>query len=239
MSALDRHARIALSFSGGKDSLACIYLLAPRLDRITVYHCDPGDLLPETEAVVRHVEQLCPRFVRIRTDVTAWIADHGLPSDLLPYSAHQVGRAIGQGVALSGRYECCLQNIMAPLYYRIKEDGNTLLIRGTKTSDMPKMPVLSGQTLEGIEFYYPIQDWNDDDVLAYLRAVGAPVSRAYEHVKNSLDCARCSAWWSEGRGAYLRRYHPDISDEYQTRLRTIAHEVSGSIAALSRELGAD
>ena len=42
-SILDRHERIALQFSGGKDSLALWGLMRPHLDRVVVYHVDTGD----------------------------------------------------------------------------------------------------------------------------------------------------------------------------------------------------
>jgi 3'-phosphoadenosine 5'-phosphosulfate sulfotransferase (PAPS reductase)/FAD synthetase len=45
-SRLQAHAagKVALLFSGGKDSRALIELFRPYLNGITVYHCDTGDM---------------------------------------------------------------------------------------------------------------------------------------------------------------------------------------------------
>ena len=239
MSVLERHEKRALAFSGGKDSLACVYLLADRLPDLTVYHVDTGDFLPETRAVVQGIERVAPRFVRIETDAAAWMAENGMPSDLLPFASHAVGRMVGQErVKLSARYDCCFANVMWPLYERIKADGNTLLIRGTKRCDEARFPAYSGDVIDGVEVFHPIEDWSDEDVWEYLQSVGAKPSLAYERVRRSMDCARCPAWWSEGRGAYLKQHHPQMFADYQGRLATVYSGLDGSLRSLAAELEA-
>ncbi len=237
ISPLLRHDKVALSFSGGKDSLACVYLLRDYLDNITVYHLDTGDLLPEVRDVVSQVEAFCPNFVHIQEDVRSWIAEYGLPTDLLPYSTHGVGVMGGQsGAKLVTRYHCCFMNLMWPVWSRIKEDGNTLCIRGTKLVDMKKLPANSGEIHEGVEMWFPVNDWSHDQVQTYLREVGAPHNPIYDHMTNSPECARCPAWWSEGRAAWLRSRHPDLFADYARDLRIVANEVAGPINDLRREL---
>lgn len=237
MAPFSRHERIALSFSGGKDSMACLYMLRDELPRIHVYHVDTGDFLPETVEVVERVRAMCPNFTTIETGVAGWISENGLPTDLLPFSSHPLGRAIGQErVRLSARYDCCFANVMWPLLERIRADGMTLLIRGTKTADMPHMPVVDGDVMVGVEFCYPIQGWSDQEVLDYLRQVGAPISRVYDYAKSSLDCATCPAWWTDKRAAYLRRNHPALHETYRQRLGVILEELRPSMAALLGEV---
>lgn len=237
MSPLSRHEKIALSFSGGKDSLACVYLLRNHLNRLTVYHYDTGDLLPEVRHVVSEVEAFCPNFVHIQGDVRGWIAEYGLPTDLLPYSTHGIGVLAGQNrTKLVTRYHCCFSNLMWPVWDRIKADGNTLCIRGTKLSDQTKLPAYSGDVIEGLELWFPINDWSHDQVQTYLRKVGAPHNPIYDHMTNSPECARCPAWWSEGRAAWLRDKHPELFADYSRDLRVVAREVVGPINDLRREL---
>lgn len=234
---LDRHARAALCFSGGKDSLACVYLVGPFLDRITVYHVDTGDLLPETETLVSQVQAFVPHFVRLETDVAAWIAGNGLPSDLVPYSSHPIGQALGQaGRRIVPRYDCCWANIMWPLFARIQADGHTLVIRGVKAADFPRLPVTSGAVIGDLEIWHPVQDWTDHDVFSFLAKQEVPLPRIYDYVDSGPDCARCSAWWSEQRGAYLHRFHPELWREYDARLRVIAAEIAAPLALLEREM---
>jgi phosphoadenosine phosphosulfate reductase len=238
LSPLDRHEKIALSFSGGKDSLAVIYLLRSHLHRMTVYHVDSGDMLPETHEIVDHVASFAPNFVRIHTDSQAWIAQYGFPTDLMPHSAHPLGQAMDEHtVKLTSRYDCCISNLMMPLWQRaIVDDYNTLLIRGTKRADMRRLPIGNADRQGPVELFYPIQEWSHAQVFDYLREVGAPVSRAYDLMNTSPDCARCTAWWSEGRAEYLRLHHPELWQDYRDRLERVAIELVGPIENLRREL---
>jgi phosphoadenosine phosphosulfate reductase len=236
---VSRHQKIALCCSGGKDSLAVLYLLRPLLDRITVYHMDTGDLLPEIIEVVEHVQGIAPHFVHVRSDANAWMAENGMPTDLLPYSAHEVGRVTGQEkTRLVGRYECCFANLMWPLIERIQADGNTLVIRGTRKEEMARIPAPSGAVLQGLEFWNPIEDWSRAEVMDYLKSQNAPIPRLYGHMVQAPECARCPAWWSEKRAAYLREFHPNLARDYSARLRIIAAEIEGSIRDFQAELQA-
>jgi 3'-phosphoadenosine 5'-phosphosulfate sulfotransferase (PAPS reductase)/FAD synthetase/SAM-dependent methyltransferase len=232
-----RHDRIALSFSGGKDSLACAYLLRPVMDRVTIYHNDTGDLLPEVREVVEHVRSFWTgRFVTVQGDVNGWIDQHGLPTDLLPYTAHPIGEMMGHRKhRLVTRYDCCFANLMWPVMERMKANGNTLVIRGTKTADLPKLPAKSGDTWEGVEIYLPLADWTNADVFAYLRSVDAPIARIYDHYENAPECATCSAWCGEKRAAYLARFHPDLLPRYAERMRAVADEISSPLASFQAE----
>jgi len=59
------HDKMALQFSGGKDSLALAYLLKPYWGRLTFYHLDTGDLLPEIRDLVALFAAKVPHFVRV------------------------------------------------------------------------------------------------------------------------------------------------------------------------------
>jgi 3'-phosphoadenosine 5'-phosphosulfate sulfotransferase (PAPS reductase)/FAD synthetase len=239
LSPLDRHEKIALSWSGGKDSTAVLHMLGRELHRMTVYHVDTGDLLPEMREHVRAFEGLIPNFVRINTNVAQWNIEHGLPTDLLPHSAHRIGQLMGEDkIRLVSRYDCCAANLMAPLYDRVMADGNTLLIRGTKRCDMRRLPVQSGEAPDGIELWYPLLDFSHADVFDYLVQHHIPMPRLYQHMTNAPECARCTAWWREGRGAYLAKFYPVLAQQYQARLRLIAGEIGPSIDALAGELDA-
>lgn len=234
---LERHGKGALMFSGGKDSTAVLWLLRDHLPRLTVYHVDTGDLLPEVRAVVDAVRPMCPNFVHIKGDVRGWIAQYGMPTDILPYSTHGIGVAMGQNKGnLVTRYQCCFTNLMFPAWDRIKQDGHTLVIRGTKTCDLPRLPATTGDSAEGIELWLPIADWSHKDVFAYLEGNNAPISTIYSHVTNAPECARCSAWWGEKRAAYLREHHPALFEDYRRDLRVIGDALAAPIADLAREL---
>jgi len=232
-----RHERIALSFSGGKDSLAVAHLLRPHWDRITFYHLDAGDLLPEVAEIVSEMEAMAPRFVRVETDSRAWSEANGLPSDLVPHTGTQAGMLVGGRQRIVGRYDCCGQNLWLPMLQRMVEDKITLVIRGTKRCDLAKLPAGNGPS-DLFEIWLPIIDWSHDDVFAYLRSVGAPICRVYQHVVNSPECATCSAWTSESRASYLAQFHPGLHAEYARKLRAVAGEVAPVYAQMHLEIEA-
>ncbi len=234
-SPLERHERAALLFSGGKDSLAVAHLLRPFWDRITLYHVDAGDLLPEVRAVVDEVAALVPRFERIRTDSAAWTRRIAEPSDLIPMTASAIGVIVG-GRPLVDRYTCCWHNIMKPAHDRVLADGIGLVIRGTKRCDTKRMAAESGDTSMGFELWQPIQEWSHDDVFAWLRRIGVPVSPLYEHRINAPECATCPAWWDEGRARYLKARHPGLFATYSVRLRRVAAEIAPVCRTLAHEL---
>lgn len=209
----DRHDRIAFQLSGGKDSVACLYLLRPYAHRFTVYHVDAGDEPPETKAVLAECRKVCGEYVEMKSDSRAWIAQHGYPSDIVPTFSRPLGRLLGFGkLPLSDRFDCCFQNHMRPMYERMKADGITLVIRGQKNVDMPTVPLKSGALMDGFEFLYPLEDWTDSDVFEYLKTARAPVHPAYETIREGVDCMHCTAWWDKGLVNWLRVAHPNSHD---------------------------
>ena len=239
-SRLDRHNRICACYSGGKDSLACVYLLKEDWGRVVFYHVDTGDELPEMRDAVAAIEAMVPHFVRVQTSVTDWIAANGVPTDLVPHTAHYLGQVMGEGsTRLASRYDCCRDNRAGPLFARIVADGNTMMISGVRQDDMKRMPSHDGDVLDGIEVFYPLETWSTADVLGYLARVGAPLPAFYPELEHGVDCAGCSAWWSEKRGAWLRRKHPEIYRRYQARLRMIEQEISEPLRLLASEIATE
>lgn len=233
---LGSHNRIGLHFSGGKDSLAVAYLLREHWDRLTFYHVDAGDLLPEVREIVDDMERQVPCFVRIASNSRAWGEANGLPSDLVPHTGTLPAKLMGAKTLISSRYECCGHNLWLPMHARMVEDGISLVIRGTKRCDMPKLPAVSGDTSMGYEIWLPIEDWSHERVFAYLREVGAPLCRVYETMTNAPECATCTAWWTEGRAAYLAKHHPELSAAYRAKLAIVAAEVTPVWASLQAEM---
>src|SRR5258705_1448544 len=85
-----QHERIALQFSGGKDSTALLYLARPWLDRITVIFAESGATFPH---VVEHIKRTCSKLgarlevIHPPADGFAFTALHRLPADVVPVEA--------------------------------------------------------------------------------------------------------------------------------------------------------
>ena len=227
----------ALQFSGGKDSLACLYLLREQLDYITVYWLDTGDGCPETLAVIEEARQWIPKFVVVESDVVAWRNTYGYPSDVVPASAHWVASTYGIGTRrFVSRFDCCAENIMRPMHERMVADGVDCVIRGTKACDTGTVP------FEGLDqFYYvslPIRDWTHQDVFDYLAEVGAPYNLLYDYYKgiSAPECLGCTAWWDDGKAAYFKALHPERLGEYRASLEQIKSALQSHMADLDFEL---
>lgn len=239
-SAFARHENIAFEFSGGKDSTAALYLLRDYWSRMTVYWC-AADPLPELREYVHKVAAGLPHFVEVPGALEAAIKEFGLPTDVIPFdctvAAHQVGA--GSGMLLQDRYSCCYRSIMVPAHRAVLESGATLIVRGQKDGDDIKGPLRSGDVEGGVELLYPIAGWSDRNVFDYLRLCGIQIPRYYaEGMSHSFDCAVCTAWVHEPRGSYLKKYYPDLFDEYRKRLAIVAGAAQVAVNNLIDEVSA-
>lgn len=137
------------------------------------------------------------------------------------------------GALISHRFDCCAANLMLPLHHRIMADAPTLIIRGTRRDDQPRLPVASGQVTEGIEHYYPLQEWTEGEVFAFAERNGVPLPRLYEHFRQGPECATCPAWWGVDNGPYLKARYPELFGIYRERLARVVAEITPSMTALN------
>jgi 3'-phosphoadenosine 5'-phosphosulfate sulfotransferase (PAPS reductase)/FAD synthetase len=234
----NRHERIALQVSGGKDSTAALFALRPWWQRLTVYWLNTGHAPPEVRQHVDRLAALVPAFREVagRRDAT-WQA-RGWPADLVPVHFTPFGQKVrGTHLPLiQGRYECCWHSLMEPLQERMAQDGITLIVRGQKNADCMKGPLRSGDIEDGFEVYYPLQQWTDQQVYAYLRKLGVQLPQSYDVLNVSPDCIDCTAWWGEQRSAWLRAQHPDEFREYQVHLKYIRHAIGEHLRELDSEV---
>lgn len=224
-----------LQFSGGKDSLACLLYLQEQLNDITVLWTDPGDSFPETKAQMEVVKSICPNFVVVEGCQPKNIEQFGYPVDVLPVRNHiHVQEIAGQDrPKLQGFLDCCYRSLMEPMHRKTLELGATVIIRGQKKSDPHKSPIKNGDVVDGVTYWFPIEDWTDEQVINYVKE-SSLLPDHYKEAMTSLDCMHCTAYLAENQWKlpYLKKHHPQQGAEVERRLKIIRHEIEKDMAHL-------
>ena len=109
----DRHQKVMLSFSAGKDSAAVLWLLRPYWELLDVVWCNQGNPYPETEEYMLSIAEMVPNFKMIMGNSPLWIKQNGYPVDILPMESTPVGLTFTRqnNPKLSFYWDCCNANI--------------------------------------------------------------------------------------------------------------------------------
>lgn len=232
-----RHRIAALQFSGGKDSLACLWLLEPYWQKIVVVWGDAGDAFPETRDLMREVRDLVPNFMVVPSDVRAQQARYGFPVDVLPVRNHPEIAALihpHERPPLQSCFACCRDNLWLPMQRAMEALGATLIIRGQRTEEVQRTPIRSGEVVDGVEFLFPIEDWTSEEVRHYLEDKPIGLQANYAYTDTGLDCMHCTGHLFEniGKRRYMRERHPEAYAEVSRRLDVISSEVARDMTFL-------
>jgi phosphoadenosine phosphosulfate reductase len=238
---LIRHKKVALFFSGGKDSIACLELCKPYLDRIVVIWVNTGSNLPEVEECVTKVAIEVPNFVEIPSNQAWSIEVNGYPADVVPVNFTKLGQCFTkpQDIMLRSYLECCNENIWSPAYAKVQEMGITGVIRGQRSDEGHKSPLNSGEVVDGIEYFFPLQDWSNEDVNDYLIEQGVELTeRLRMRSHTSLDCWNCTAFTDNSveRMEYMKKHHPVKHESVVKLLQRIDNAVMSEMLGIKQIL---
>lgn len=216
--------KTALAFSGGKDSWACLWLNAHRLDEIAVLWVNTGKNYPEMLATIELAKKMCPNFIEIVVDREGQNAYHGLPADIVPVNWTRHGHAVHgeKSVMVQPYLNCCLENIAIPMLQFCTAHGITRLIKGQRNDECHKSASRDGMDLNGVTIEQPIEDWTESQVLEYV-GKHMPLPDHFRFKHSSMDCYDCTAFASDSKDriAYTKEYHPVLFAEYDARKRAL------------------
>ena len=208
----NRHKKIALMFSGGKDSLACLHLMEQFLDKVLVVWVNTGANFPEIEALMAETRSKVPNFLEIKTNQPESIKHRGHPVDVLPVNYTVLGQSVTsiKDFKLQGYFDCCSENFWIPCDREMRKLEVTGIIRGQRNSESHRAPIKSGHIEDGIEYYLPIESWTDTEVIDYLRSKDVVIDERLSMNHSSLDCWNCTAYLAESseRFKYIKKNHP-------------------------------
>lgn len=224
-----------LQFSGGKDSLACLWKLREEWEDLLVLWVDTGDGHPGRVEEMEDVAAMVPHFLRVAGDQPKFIREVGWPVDVLPERLSQFGHMTQGpgGIMLARAHDCCMANIWKPLHDATKLVGAKVVYRGTRLEDKRKTIITDGQVIDGIEYRYPVRDWTTAEVLAYL---GDKVPKYYrEGEQTSRDCMHCTAYLDENVER-IKRLPPESKEMVMFVLRTQRMALQAGINELNEVL---
>ena len=171
--------KIALQFSGGVDSLACLWLVRNTPD-LTVYWGKTDGAYEDMEDYVRKVCTAAKLPLKI-VHGDRGIEEHGYPSDLIP---DQV-------------FACCSRGLWEPMRKEMIVDGIEVVVRGQRKDDVLKAPIESGyRDDQGIIYLFPIYDWSRLTVMDYLMdTIPQLIHPCYgEGEPTGRDCWDCTGY---------------------------------------------
>lgn len=235
--------RPILMFSGGKDSLACLYILEQlEQTNFTAVWVDTGKNFNQILKTIEYAMKRFPNieFLQLRVNRDAQWETKGLPTDVMNLDYSKKGNMyLGTSIKFQSRFSCCFENIMLPVLTLIKEWNSNLLIRGNKLSDSSKDYSKSGDIIDGVTIWNPVQDWDDNKVRQYLREkMGEDYPKHLDYNHSSLDCRDCTAYLSETRDRIelLRQEHPLEYDIFRDNLFNIRHSVLEQVNEINKIL---
>ena len=211
-----------LQLSGGKDSLACLYLLKPKWDDLIVAWVNTGAAFPETLEQMEGIRKLVPHFHEVKS---RQYLEFGWPTDLLSHRSTKVGTLTYNtgGSAFQSTLDCCARSIWIPLGQAMKDLGATVIYQGTRQDDVAKPPWLPGDVHDGIRFEFPVWDWTAQKVFAYLAHIGVELHPGYQYTHGGMDCWNCTGYLYEveNRFNFARDRYPEKYREIMGKLRKI------------------
>jgi len=198
---------VAVSFSGGKDSLATLLVVMRALDRVPpLLFADTGLELPETYA---NIDEVAARYgaevvrSRGRGAFDAAFDERGPPSVRDRWCCG-VCKLAPIGEAIRSRFGECLAFIGQRKYESARRARSRRVWRN------PSLPVQLSAA--------PIHGWTALHVWLYLFREGAPYNRLYEEGLDRIGCYVCP---SSDRAVLrmMEERYPDLMDAWNGRLR--------------------
>lgn len=204
----DRHERVFLGFSGGKESVALAHMLDPWRDRVTLLWVNTGVMAPHMVEFVRGYGE---RFT-LEEIASPNVSEHwhamGTPAEVFA-----MGNITGSAQRrLQPWMHCCYVIRQEPVNAILRaQPGPCCFISGQRRQDQDGATVagLKSKLPATVDVVMPLASWSETDVFAYIEAHGLTLPQQYaEGYRDSIECLVCPAPMNAERLRYLRRHHP-------------------------------
>ncbi|BCA55311.1 hypothetical protein W02_24510 [Nitrospira sp. KM1] len=229
---------MALAFSGGKDSMACLHLLRDQLD--CGIFVDTGYLLPETIHMVNYAASLLPVMHVVKTDRHRQNEEWGIPADIVPVDWTREAELFSgrKALRIQSWVRCHIENVNLPVWGKAKSLGVTHLVYGARKDEEVNSNTQAEQVQDGMTVLCPLAEWTAPQVLAYLETKMEVPEHFYSvHDSSSLDCYDCPAFeaTSQNRVAWMKTKYPEAYAAYAVRHHAIYEALEEAVKPTGQE----
>lgn len=220
-SALDRHQRGAVMFSGGKDSVVLAHLAEPFKDRIELVWVNTQGHFPHSVEFVRSYAERF-KLVELTSNYAERFVAYGPPSMIVPIYNTRLNAAVEfddqERFVVSDWISCCSELRWKPMAdYLLENRDITLVINGQRKDE--------GHALRsgGAEQLVPLWNWSNAEVHEYARAHGLHLQEQYAAGCNSsFDCgAVCTARLDLEHRRWMAKRYPSIGKDFDAALQVV------------------
>lgn len=224
--------RVAVLFSGGKDSMALLDLCRPYRDKLSLVWIDTGYAFPHIEEHVRKNAQGFELRVIKHDPVSRWFRD-GLPSSIIPIDHWKGATSTPLAPRVQPWKVCCAGRIDDNLDL-LASYGFNVLLSGQREDDA--IGNFESQTLSGLMIYAPLWRWPEADVLAYLKDHSLELAQHADGCDTSMECMICPAQMTKNRAALIKANYPHLWEQVSALVNETLKAVDGEASAIKEAL---
>lgn len=217
---LEATDRVAVAFSGGRDSLVALHLTLQVYPIIPVMFVNTSIEFPETLSYVRQLAEAWRlNLFEVKPQVNFWrlTEEQGIPVAGRGNTTFMRDLSQRAGVKLSN--SCCRRMKETPARQFYREHRIEGVVTGLRVSEslMRKMNfadygALRYSTTYGTLVSWPLYAWTDRDISDYIALHGLPVNPLYEMGYNRVGCWAClqDMFYKDSRLFTLQKQHPNL-----------------------------
>ena len=233
----DKHDRMVLWFSGGKDSTALLHMLQPWRHRVCVIHnaLEPDQAWP---GMRQHVEKCLDDWGFLRSIFTTpfisfddYTKTFGWPVEIVPSdrdgSISPPSPYRRSALTMSSWWHCTILRQLQPLVVATNAYRADAVLTGSRSEDAPAFAWMGEVATDDIQpwvRYNPLCEWSSHDVYTYIedRKIELPPHYDYKQYRDDyewVDCMSCT--WQTKHWKVMKTYYPEEFEKRWPQARLV------------------
>lgn len=223
------HKKVAVAYSGGKDSTVLLDLCKPYRDRFTLVWINTGFAFPHIEEHVLNVAKDY-NFIEVGHDLMQTWDTYGLPVKVAPLEHLPQLKGAGAKKPFMQPWIACCSRRMESATAALLKAGFTDLLTGQRAADGFKClsPI---QNDKGLNIHAAIWNWSDEMIKHHITHNQLKLPAFSSDTDSSMECWICPYMPDEGRMAFIKRRHP----EYAAKVQEVAQPLLSALRAAIEE----